>query len=353
MSTQTTNRWKLARLRISWFLLLTLQTPVLAAQLDVIQFESHVLKNNPLHDPAIRDVAVFLPSQAAAGGRLPVIYYLPGYGGSPVGFISHSNAWLKFTQSIADEVTPMALVVVDGRTRWGCGQYLNSPAQGNYEDYICDEIVSMVEAKYPAPTNGVRRIIAGHSSGGFGALRLGSYRQKLFDAVIALSPDSDFPVSHIPLVKIAAVSNAPLADIEKMQSGALPPPKNGDLMYALGLSAAYAPRGLDHPGEFDWLYDADHQFRDEIWQRWMDNDPLTIVQHNPQAFTPNQAVYLDGAAHDQYAANVGARAIYQVLRERPARCTFYEPPGRHADHIPERLQRGLEWVFDKPLHNIP
>ena len=170
--------------------------------------------------------------------------------------------------------------------------------------------------------------------------------------MIALSPDSDFPVSHIPLVKIAAVSNAPLARIEKMESGALPPPKNGDLMYAIGLSAAYAARGPDHPGEFDWLYDGNRNFRDDVWQRWLDNDPLTIVEKNPQAFAPGQMLYLEGAAKDEYSANVGARAIYQVLRERPARCTFYEPPGHHADHVRERLQRGLEWVFDKPLRDI-
>jgi S-formylglutathione hydrolase FrmB len=230
---------------------------------------------------------------------------------------------------------------------------LNSPAQGNYEDYICDEIASHVEAKYPAPETGVRRIIAGHSSGGFGALRLGSSRQKFFDAVIALSPDSDFPVSHIPLVKMVAVSNAPLADIEKMESGALPPPKNGDLIYAMGLSAAYAPSAAPRVGQFDWLYDENRNFRDDVWQRWMDNDPLTIVQKNPNAFAPNQAVYLEGAAQDQYAANIGARAIYEVLKSRAARCTFYEPPGRHGDHVRERLQRGVEWVFDKPLRNIP
>lgn len=352
MTTFATTRWKLSLQLIVFVLLLIWQGPAEAARLEIIRFESHVLKDNPLHDPATRSVAIFLPSQAAAGAPLPIVYYLPGYGGAPSGFINHSNDWLHFTQSLADEITPMALVVVDGRTRWGCGQYLNSSAQGNYEDYICDEIVSKVEAEYPAATNGVRRIIAGHSSGGFGALRLGSSRQKLFDAVIALSPDSDFPVSHIPLVKIAAVSNAPLAEIEKMESGALPPPKNGDLMYALGLSAAYAPREFPHRGQFDWLYDGKGRFRDEIWQRWLDNDPLTIVQKNPHVFAPTQAIYLEGAAHDEYSANIGARAIYEVLRGRPARCTFYEPPGHHGDHVRERLQRGLEWVFDKPLRDV-
>jgi len=326
--------------------------PAAAARLEVITLASQALKNNPLHDPAIRRVPVFLPAQATDGARLPVIYYLPGYGNSADNFIRNSNVWLKFTQKIADEITPMVFVVADGKTRWGGSQYLNSPAQGNYEDFVGDEIVSAVEAQHPAPAKGVRRIITGHSSGGFGALRLGSDRQKLFDAVIALSPDSDFPVSHLPLVRIASVTNLPLAEIEKIAALKLPVPQDGDVTYAIGLSAAYAPRGINHPGEFEWLYDARGNFRREIWQRWLDNDPLTIVQKNPHAFGANQAIYLEGAAQDEFSANIGARKIFEVLKTRPARCTFYEPPGHHADHVRERLQRGLEWVFNRPLTDI-
>ena len=322
------------------------------ARLEVFTLNSRALKNNPLHDPSSRPVPVFLPAQATNGARLPVIYYLPGYGNSADKFIASSNVWLKFTQQIADEITPMILVVCDGKTRWGGSQYLNSAAQGNYADFVCDEIVKTVENKFPAPAGGVRRIIGGHSSGGFGALRLGSDRQKLFDAVIALSPDSDFPTSHLPLVKVAAVASLPLADVKKIAAAALPVPKNGDITYALGLSAAYAPRGFFHRGEFEWLYDARGNFREQVWQRWLDNDPLTVVQKNPRAFSPAQQIYLEGAAQDQFAANVGARKIYEVLQPRPARCTFYEPPGHHSDHVRERLQRGLEWVFNRPLTDI-
>jgi S-formylglutathione hydrolase FrmB len=271
----------------AWWLLGLFAPFILSAgesRLEVITLDSHALKNNPLHDPSSRPFPVFLPAQATNGARLPVVYYLPGYGNSADNFIQDSNEWLKFTQTIADEITPVVLVIVDGKTRWGGSQYLNSTAQGNYEDYVCDEIVSAVEARHPAATNGVRRIIAGHSSGGFGALRLGSSRQKLFDAVIALSPDSDFPTSHLPLVKVAAVTNVPLAEIEKIAAGKLPVPEDGDLDYALGLSAAYAPRGISHPGEFEWLYDAQGNFREEIWQRWLSNDPLAIVRKNPDAF---------------------------------------------------------------------
>ena len=82
------------------------------------------------------------------------------------------------------------------------------------------------------------------------------------------------------------------------------------------------------------------------------DDPLTVVQKNPHAFGPAQMIYLEGAAHDEYSANIGARKIYEVLKTRPACCTFYEPPGHHSDHVRERLQRGLQWVFNKPLIEI-
>ena len=322
------------------------------ARLEVISFASRALAANPLHDPATRSVAVFVPAQATNGARLPVVYYLPGFGNSSARFISNSAPWLWWVQVIADNYNPMLLVVVDGRNRWGGSQYLNSPAQGNYADYVCDEVVAQVEAKFPAPTNGVRRIIAGHSSGGLGALRLGMGRPDLFDAVVALSPDSDFPISHLPTAKTSGIANISLAEIEKQAKGEAPVPKDGELNYHLALSVAYAPRCDSKPGEFDWLYDARGEFREEVWQRWLDNDPLTIVRKNPQAFAANQMLYLEGAAQDEYSANIGARKINEALSRHPGRHVFYEPPGKHSDRVPERLQRGLNWVFEKPLRDI-
>ena len=84
MTTPTRSEWQFTRRLIFWALLLALHLPVLAARLEIIKFESRVLKDNPLHDPTLRSVAVFLPSQAVAGERLPVVYYLPGYGGGPL-----------------------------------------------------------------------------------------------------------------------------------------------------------------------------------------------------------------------------------------------------------------------------
>jgi len=324
------------------------------ARLEVIEFPSQVLRNNPLRDPVTRRVAIFVPDQFTNHAALPVVYYLPGYGSASDQFIKDATAWTRFTQKLAEQVTPVLFVVVDGRNRWGGSQYLNSPAQGNYADYVCDEIVSVVEARYFITTNPPQRIIAGHSSGGFGALRLGMLRPKLFAGVVALSPDSDFPLSHLPLVQVPAVSRVPLVAIKACMAAEMtrPLPTDGDLTYALGLSAAYAATGHRHPGEFEWLYDAKGQFRAKVWERWLDNDPLTMVRRGGGGGGGGGGVFVVGAAQDSFQANVGARKIYEVLHERPARCAFYEPPGGHGDHLPERLARGLAWVFHRPLLEI-
>jgi S-formylglutathione hydrolase FrmB len=322
------------------------------ARCEIITLNSRALRHNALHDPSVRSAAVFYPAQAADGRPLPVVYYLPGFGYSFAGFNKNSNTWLRFTRKIANEVAPMIFVVVDGHNRWGGSQYLNSSAQGNYEDYVCNEIVAAVERRNPVPAGGVRRIVAGHSSGGFGALRLGMARHDLFDAVIAMSPDSDFPTSHLPLVQMSQVSSVPLAEIVRIENRTHPAPVNGDLGYALALSAAYAPGGFWHRGQFEWLYDSGGAFRPKIWQRWLENDPLTIAVKNPHAFGANQSVYLEGAAHDEFSANIGARKIYEALGDRPGRHTFYEPPGHHGDHVYDRLQRGLAWAFNQPVSDI-
>jgi S-formylglutathione hydrolase FrmB len=335
------NRW-------ATFLLLCWLTPAANvranATAQILEFTSTNLQSNPLHDPASRRALICIPSELATNAAAPIVYYLPGFGNYADKFIRSKTNWLKFTEKLAKEVAPMRVVVIDGNDHWGGSQYVNSSAQGNYADYICDELVTAVEKFYPHAT---RRIIAGHSSGGFGALRLGIYKPHLFDGVIALSPDSYFQVTHLPLVQLAAVSNAPLAEVRDLMNagGKKPLPKDGDFVYALALCAAYAPVGRAHPGQFEWLYDEHHKWRPEVWQRWLDADPLTIVQRDKNAFLPTQAIYLEGAAQDQFKANIGARAIYEVIKNRPARSTFREPPGRHSDHTFDRLQAGLAWLY--------
>jgi len=113
----------------------------------------------------------------------------------------------------------MILVVADGKTALGGSQFFEfSATQGNYEDFVCDEM-------FPPSRRGNRRrrMACAASSPEFQRrlwrAAVGQCAAELFDAVIAMSPDSDFPTSHLPLVKVASVANTPLVEIKKIAAG--------------------------------------------------------------------------------------------------------------------------------------
>ena len=325
-----------------------------APHFEPVPISSRILQGNPLGDPSDRRLAVFEPEHVPSGTPLSTVYYLPGYGGSSEDFLgSWGGRFSKMLQALSDAGNPLMVVVVDCRNRWGGSQYINSPAQGNYADYFLEEVVPFVERRFGTPISPRRRLLAGHSSGGFGALRLAMMQPQNFGGVVALSPDTDFEVTHRELVTRGAkhVSSRQLADykapIDRMIS-----PTSGLLQLVLGLSAAYAPKGPERPGDFEWVYDDDGNWREDVWKRWLAEDPVVIARKDPRVFAPKQRIYLDGAEHDSFGAQKGA----PVLRDLVAPYTqveFYESPGGHSDYIEQRFARGIDWVFGQPARVVP
>ena len=131
------------------------------------RFESKVLKSNPLSDPYIRDVLVYLPpgySRTDSRGYTGVIY-LAAFGsfGKAVLNLDPFSETLeaRMNRLISDKkCSPMILVLVDCFTKFGGNQYINSTATGMYEDYITTEIVMFVDKKY----NISYHAVMGHSS---------------------------------------------------------------------------------------------------------------------------------------------------------------------------------------------
>ena len=309
-----------------------------AAQLEVLTLTSAKLRGNPLGDPVTRRVAIFKPD---AVKDAPLVVYLPGWGGSSEDASAQgADGWFgQVVDRLAAKGMNFRIAVVDGRSRYGGSQFLNSSATGDYADYVADEIVPLL-----TKGGGQTCLIAGHSSGGYGALMLAISHHEKFPAVVALSPDSDFEITHKPLVQDASVRAVTRAELDAAMAPAKPAHIPASLI--LGLCANYAPTA-GKPGRFEWLYDDRHQWRADTWARWIALDPLTVVRKNPDAFAKTQRVYLDGAEHDEFGANIGARKIHEAIREKIPRSTFHESPGHHSDRLAERLIRGLAWVWEK------
>lgn len=144
--------------------------------------------------------AIFLPPQAANGGKVPALYWLSGLTCTDENFIHKAGA-----QRAAAELG-IALVVPDTSPRGedvadddgydlgqGAGFYVNAtqkPWSRHYRmyDYVVDELPRLIEATFPVSD---RRAISGHSMGGHGALAIALRNPERFAAVSAFSPISN------------------------------------------------------------------------------------------------------------------------------------------------------------------
>src|SRR5437867_12472911 len=71
-------------------------------------------------------------------------------------------------------VSPMIVVIPDGNSRYGCGQWVDSPMTGNFEQYVVKDVVAFVDAHHRTVPDLRSRGVFGFSSGGFGAWNLAS-----------------------------------------------------------------------------------------------------------------------------------------------------------------------------------
>ena len=131
--------------------------------------KSTILKSNPLKDPYVREVIIYLPpgySESYSKGYVTV-FGLAGFGGNGKTLLNSDplgeNIEARMNRLISEGKSgPMILVLVDCFTRFGGNQYINSSATGRYEDYIINEIVPFVDKSY----NTSSQAVWGKSSGG-------------------------------------------------------------------------------------------------------------------------------------------------------------------------------------------
>lgn len=151
----------------------------------------NIAKNKVGTDPA-RNLLVYLPAgyRASSARRYPVIYFLPNpfQAGYRYDF-DHHGARQLFDQAIAARVIDkFILVTVDFDTPLGASWYVNSPATGNWEDFMTKEVVPYIDANFRTVADRNSRGVAGVFIGGYGAIRFGMRHPAMFGSVYAMHP---------------------------------------------------------------------------------------------------------------------------------------------------------------------
>jgi hypothetical protein len=314
-----------------------------------MSFTSEALRGNPLGDPHVRPLHVYVPEDTSR--RYPSVYVIQGMMGM-------ADAWFNvepWSPSYPDRISALApdavVVLVDAFTAVGGSQYVDSPGIGNYHTYLCDELVPHVDANFPTLPEARYRGIQGKSSGGYGAMITPLLRPDLFGGLATHAGDALFEAcfarDFAPAAQALREHYGGSFDAfwEDFRSGraVLASPDDALLVNTYAMCAAYSAR---EDGTVDLPFDIETGERiPEVWDRWLGFDPVLLARKPEHAETLRtmQAIWIDSGRQDEYFLDLGATAFHRevVAAGTPAERVHFELfPGTH---------RGLTWRYPLSL----
>ena len=289
------------------------------------KFESQLLKNNPLNDPFVRDLAVYLPPSYSSGREdYPLVVCLSGFTGSARSWFNF-QAWVpaidqRMDRLVAGGVGEMILVFPDCFTRLGGSQYLDSPAIGPYRSYLVNEILPYVEAKFRTRRNRRYRGVMGKSSGGYGAITVAMEHSDLFSATACHSGDMYFEFAYFPDFPPASRALRRLGGIpgffEKFDEMKKAGREEHALINTIAMSACYSPNPA-MPHLLDLPFNEETgELRPDIWSKWKEKDPIEMIRKHASALRNLGLIYLDCGTRDEFGLDIGARIFSAELQKR-------------------------------------
>jgi S-formylglutathione hydrolase FrmB len=329
----------------------------LSGRLDRRVIDSGLLRGNPLGDPHERPIWVYLPPgyDDDQTSRYPAVYVIQGYTGQ-LAMWANRTAYRRPFLETADEVfasgeAPGCVVVyVDAWTAYGGSQFVDSPGTGRYHSYLCDEVVPWVDAHYRTIPDRESRGISGKSSGGFGAMITPMLRPDVFGALATHAGDSLYELSYLPeFGKAARYLRDYDGDITRWWADfrsrtSFTKEADQTLLMVLGCTACFsaAPDGTPEL-PFDPRTGV---LRPEQWQRWLDWDPVRMIDRYAEEVRSWRAVWIDAGTRDEWFLDLGAEAFRAgiVAAGLPAdRVAFELFDARHGG-IDYRYPLALSWL---------
>jgi len=299
----------------------------MVGRFDELVIESDVLRDNPLGDPHVRPLWVYVPPayDTEPDRRFPSIYLIQGMTGQIDMWLNRTAFRPSTPENIdrlfAEEGCPPALVVfVDCWTSYGGSQFIDSPGTGRYCEYLCDEAVSFVDSHYRTLAEPAHRGLTGKSSGGYGAMVVPMLRPDVFGGLGTHSGDALFELCYLPEFRDTMRTLRDDYDgsydrfWEDFRSRpAFTKPSDHPVLNTYAMAACYS---ANEDGSIDLPFDiATGMLRDDVWQRWLAWDPVRMASRHADALRSMRAIYIDAGTRDEWFLDLGAEAFRQELEK--------------------------------------
>lgn len=314
----------------------------LPQHLEYVRLESRALDGNLLGDSPTRELGVLLPPSyfSAPERRYPVVYLLHGLGPRKNGHLGAVGVQrAAFRQMEEGSLSEFILVAVDGTTSLGGSYYTRSPTLGDFETYVVREIVGAVDGRYRTRGDATWRAVAGFSMGGHGAIKLAMKYPGVFSSVGTLSA-SPLAIDARRALYRNALAGRPVAR-NAGELEALYPFDGAWTVASIYAKAAAFSSDPARPPLFLELPFQSGREDDPVWQRWLEDDPLTLLASRHAALGALDTLYMDRGSQETL---LGAEAFDRALERYriPFRHRVFE--GGHADDFQERHLRMLHFL---------
>jgi S-formylglutathione hydrolase len=317
---------------------------VLKGKLERIKVHGASLDGNLMGESSSPEVSIYLPPSYAASGarRYPVVYLLHGYTGTDLGYFGPGGRQLHVIAErvfAADRAREMILVMPNAMNAYGGSMYSNSVTAGNWEGYVADDLVAYIDQHYRTIRTREARGLAGHSMGGYGAVRIAMKRPDVFSALYALSSCCLNEGTVRPTADGKPSAAEAITSVEAAKG-------NRSAQGTLARAAAWAPNPANPPLYLD-LPTKNGQVQPQVAVKWAANSPVALLDQYVANLRKLKAIALDVGLQDNLIAS--NKVLVDGLTRFGVVHTFETYEGDHTNRIPQRLEEKVLPFFSAQL----
>jgi enterochelin esterase-like enzyme len=242
----------------------------------------------------------------------------------------------------------------DSYNRYRGSQYTNSVTSGNWADFIAEDLVAHIDIHYRTIRRAEGRGIAGHSMGGYGAIRLAMEYPGTFSALYGLSASltANLPSQVVMAYAPLWLSIADWEDLARLSTLTF------SHFQLLATTAAFTPNPDAPPFYVDFpfeLQDGAPVIREGVFERFAANFLPNMLDEFGANLLQLRGIHLAvGTQESDIISGVPANQVFsQALTDAGIAHVLEEVEGDHLSYVGRQIEVGVLPFFSRLLDTSP
>jgi S-formylglutathione hydrolase FrmB len=330
----------------------------------------------PAHDSAFIDSTgqpdtilvptdtIFIYGDTLPGKYYPVLYLLHGYGGDENYFMGlYDVGEILDEMTTSGQIRPMIVATPNATNSLGGSFYTNSPDfgtgqsyAGRMQDFVTEEVTHVIDSVFNTIKDRRHRGIAGHSMGGYGAVKLAMLRNDLYGSASSMSGPVDFwglgPADStflglFSLMPVVFQENGFHPGNQAEFYGVEPGPGKRLTNMMFAMASAFSPHDpgnadtsfahrfttTQFEGKVDLPFDYEGNVALSVWDLWLANDVTSLFASGYGGVFDSTTLYLDAGSEDDLYLNVQTQIFNSIAHADQFEIYAGDPGHFKADHM--------------------